>query len=92
MAKVHILKTLPDVLRATLRGDKTFEFRRDDRDYNVGDILILREWIPDRIVGGLGHWGELEVHVRVTYLLRGPAFEVPPGFVVMSVVRPGSPG
>ena len=40
---VHELKTDPDVFTESLRGDKPFEIRIDDRGIVPGDLLILRE-------------------------------------------------
>lgn len=44
--KMHELKILPEYFEKVLDGSKTFELRKDDRGFNVGDILILREYIP----------------------------------------------
>lgn len=42
--KAHNLKIKPCYFREVITGNKTFELRYDDRDYEVGDILILREY------------------------------------------------
>lgn len=39
----HELKTDPDVFADTLDKVKNFELRKDDRFFEVGDTLILRE-------------------------------------------------
>ena len=39
----HTLKTDPEVFQATYSGLKNFEVRMNDRDFKVGDILVLRE-------------------------------------------------
>lgn len=46
MAKWHRLKTWPPYFEATLRGDKGFELRFNDRGFKIGDYLILEEWDP----------------------------------------------
>jgi hypothetical protein len=42
----HELKTWPDSYAAVLTGEKTFEFRKDDRGFAVEDLLVLREYVP----------------------------------------------
>lgn len=42
--QVHQLKTWPMHFDNVIDGTKTFELRKDDRGFNKGDILILREW------------------------------------------------
>jgi len=43
---IHCLKTWPEHFELVLAGLKTFEVRRDDRGYRVGDLLCLQEWDP----------------------------------------------
>lgn len=45
--KTHTLKTLPVYFDAVERGDKTFELRNNDRDFQTGDTLILEEFDPN---------------------------------------------
>jgi hypothetical protein len=46
----HELKTLPAYFDRLEDGSKTFEVRRDDRGFQMGDELWLREYDPDRCV------------------------------------------
>lgn len=41
--KTHYLKTERIFFRATKRGDKLFELRCNDRDFEEGDIVVLNE-------------------------------------------------
>ena len=59
----HKLKILPKYFKAVKTGAKPFEFRFNDRDYKIGDVLILQEWDND------GYTGQ-EVKVYVTYVLN----------------------
>lgn len=44
----HKLKTWPSYFQRVWTGEKTFEVRLDDRGYQKGDGVVLREW--DRTV------------------------------------------
>lgn len=76
----HELKSWPAQFQMMWTGRKRAEFRRDDRHYEVGDRLDLREWDPD-----LGRYTGFRLTARVTHLVRGPELEVPLGFVVLSI-------
>lgn len=81
--KSHELKTWPEPFEAVRDGRKRHEFRKDDRGYEIGDELVLREWDPET----QEYTGERALCVEVTYLTRGPAFGIPEGYVVMSIAR-----
>ncbi len=49
MTQTHELKTWPEYFKSIVDGTKTFELRKDDRGFEVGDLLVLHEWKP---VGG----------------------------------------
>ncbi|EKS1846878.1 DUF3850 domain-containing protein [Cronobacter muytjensii] len=40
----HHLKILPEHFIPVLQGVKLAELRKNDRNYQVGDILVLCEW------------------------------------------------
>jgi len=40
----HYLKIEPKYFRAILNGDKNFEIRENDRDFQKGDIVTLKEY------------------------------------------------
>lgn len=46
---LHELKILPKYYDAVINGMKTFEIRKNDRNYSVGDTLRLREFDKDDI-------------------------------------------
>lgn len=63
MTKTHDLKIRPEYFAAVRDGTKTFELRKDDRGFNVGDILHLREYRHDEYTGR-------HLYTTVTYILR----------------------
>ena len=67
MAQIHDLKILPEYYAAVDKGVKTYELRFDDRNYAVGDMLILRESMPYREVAGL--LTDIGVSVSVLHIL-----------------------
>ena len=79
----HDLKCWPAPFQALYDELKTFEWRLNDRDYEVGDILLLREWDPNS--GDAGQYTGRELKRLVTYILRGGKFGMPKKYVVMSV-------
>lgn len=44
----HELKIWPEHFDNIVIGKKTFEIRKNDRDYKSGDTLILKRFNPDR--------------------------------------------
>ena len=47
----HELKILPKWFLDVARYQKNFEIRKADRDYKVGDVLLLREYDRGRYTG-----------------------------------------
>ncbi len=76
----HILKTWPEPFLALWIGDKRFEFRRDDRGFEVGDQLQLEEWDPMT-----KEYSGRFVTCNVTYIARGPAWGIPEGYAILSL-------
>lgn len=85
--KVHDLKSWPEHFRAVSDCSKTFEWRKDDRGFAVGDVLLLREWEPPRDSNEPGEGKYTSFHCRrvVTNILKGGQLGVPHGFVVMGL-------
>lgn len=74
--KIHELKTAPDVFDAVWCGLKTAEFRKNDRDFQVGDWLWLRDWD--------GTCYCASVAAEITHIVFGPNFGIPEGFAMLS--------
>ena len=61
----HELKCWPQYFESISEGIKTFEIRKDDRGYEVGDLLHLREYDNED-----GKYTGNEVWCAVTYIAR----------------------
>lgn len=83
----HELKTWDLYFARVLDGSKTFEARKNDRDYRDGDTLLLRETEPDS-----GEYTGREISKRVGFVLDGPEFGVMEGHVIMSLATPNDAG
>lgn len=90
--KTHELKCWPEFFHPLTTGAKRFEYRRDDRGFEVGDVLYLREFVPGTVPIIDGKLTTIEPRYTgatarrlVTYILRAPKAGVPDGFVVMSL-------
>ena len=75
--EVHRLKIMPEFYQAVIDGRKTFELRRNDRDFSIGDTLILCEW------NGEGFTGR-EWRCQVEYMLEGYA-GLQPGYAILGL-------
>ena len=77
--KKHILKTINPYFQDVWDNKKTFEIRLNDRDFKVGDELVLIEYDPitDSQSGR-------EIYTKVPYILKDKPF-VPDGYVCMSI-------
>ena len=47
----HRLKILPKYFEPVINGSKTFELRKNDRDFKIGDVLSLQECIDNAYTG-----------------------------------------
>ncbi|WP_028471320.1 DUF3850 domain-containing protein [Neptunomonas japonica] len=84
--KKHHLKTDPQIFQQNLAGLKPFEIRLNDRDFAVGDILVLQETTTTgfRIQEGapLEYTGS-ELVTEITSIVSG--YGLSDGWVVMGV-------
>ena len=75
--KHHYLKILPDYYDHVKSGDKTFEVRLNDRDYQVNDVLHLQEFMNGEYTGR-------ELVKVVSYILNNPKY-CKEDYVIMSI-------
>jgi len=77
---IHELKTCNEYFEEVFMGHKTFEIRKNDRDFKKGDTLILKEWDNFRET-----FTGRELARTVTYVFEGGSFGLEKGFVVMAI-------
>jgi hypothetical protein len=79
--RVHELKTWPDSFCAIWEYPyrKNFEIRKDDRGFLEGDLLILREFLPES-----NTYSGRVLKTTVAYIARG-VYGLPPGLCVMAL-------
>lgn len=65
----HDLKIAPAYFDAVADGSKPFEVRFNDRNYKVGDVLLLREYVEEQ-----GHYTGRTLERLVTYVLDNKNF------------------
>ena len=76
---VHELKILPEYFWAVNSGEKNFEIRKNDRNYQKHDILILKEWDGKEYTGR-------EVERSVGYVYHGDgSFGLAEGYCVLAL-------
>jgi len=81
----HSVKTWPKYFRAVSSGAKNFEVRRDDRRFQVGDILVLAEFNP-----ATGRFTGRELERTVSYKMRGGLFGIIKGYCVLGLCETDS--
>lgn len=84
---VHDLKVWPAYFEKIILNEKTFELRKDDCGFKVGDRLRLREWDP-RVGAQDGAYTGREVFRDVTYMLRGPSSYLAEGYCALGIRPP----
>lgn len=80
--KIHKLKTWPGHFSALKRGIKQFEIRKNDRDFQVEDELLLEEFQPCEKL-----YTNRILHRKVTYIVRSEEMGLEPGYVIMSIEK-----
>ena len=82
-ATTHELKTRPNFFEAVVSGKKTFEIRRNDRNFKVGDRILLKEYSNET-----GYTGKSAVF-DITYIMTDKEY-VKKGFAVLGI-KPHNP-
>jgi hypothetical protein len=82
---IHSLKCWPPYFDAIGDGRKTFEVRKLDRDFRVGDMLHLHEVTPPRMKPTSRH-----LLCFITCKMDGPQFGIRKGWTVLGLRLPAN--
>lgn len=77
----HELKILPEYFKAVRDYTKNFEIRKCDREYHIGDILILREWDGNKYTGE-------KVKREIEYIYKGDgSYGLAEGYCILGITE-----
>ena len=87
----HKLKTWPQYFKDIQEGKKTFELRKNDQNFKVGDKLQLLEYDPLVADKGNAYTGKKQ-KTRVIYLIDGDVddgfkFGLQNGYLIMGIEK-----
>lgn len=80
----HELKILPEYYEPVAIYQKQFEIRKNDRNYKVGDRLVLKEWDGEKFTGR-------EVVRYVNYILYDWQSGLKDGYCIMNLKSTSRP-
>lgn len=85
----HVLKTDPEVFEQSWKGNKHWEIRVNDRNYQIGDRVVLKEmkytnfemmWSGKPLI----YTGRVIIGT-ITYIMRGPQYGLSALWVIFSL-------
>lgn len=77
MVRIHALKIDPEYYTPVLREQKNFEIRKNDRNFKVGDLVLLEEWTKQ-----YGYHFSPSIKRQITYITN---YKQKPGYVVFGM-------
>lgn len=80
--KLHELKIKEEYFYAILRGEKTFELRKNDRDYQVGDLIHFMQ------TDGFEYFGHSKEIYQITYILKDvPEYGLDKDYCILGIKK-----
>jgi hypothetical protein len=77
----HYLKCETEYYQEVEKGLKTFELRKNDRDYKVHDMVHLRE-----VVNGI-ETGRVFDSMEIVYILHGGKYGLEDGYCILQLKK-----
>lgn len=78
MYRKHELKIQKRYFDEIINGNKSFEVRKNDRDFWIGDLVVLREWENNEYSGR-------EISAEIKHILDDSFIGLQPGYVVFQL-------
>ena len=79
---IHNLKIETRYWNRVKEGVKPWEIRLNDRDYQTGDIIVLREWNEAE-----KKYTEEYSQYEIKYLLHGSGYGLEEGYCIMTLEK-----
>ena len=79
---IHYLKCLPEFFERSKAGLKNYEIRLNDRNYQVGDIIVLQAFDTEK-----SEYLGSEIERRIDYVLKGGQFGISPDYVILELSK-----
>jgi hypothetical protein len=79
MTVTHLLKTWPPYFQEIIDGNKTFDIRKNDRNFKTGDLIVFEEFALGALYTGR------KITKRIGYILEGQ-WGLPKGICCLSLL------
>lgn len=79
---IHELKIWTEYFDAVVTGLKTFEIRKNDRNFKIGDVLKLNEYNPTK-----HKYTKVYVKKTISYILKSDL--IIPDYVILGLIDKG---
>lgn len=76
--QLHELKIYPKYFEEVLKENKNFEIRKNDRNFQLGDKILLREWDNIKYTGRT-------ISAEITYVLSDSFVGLTDGYVGLGI-------
>lgn len=76
--KLHELKIYPKYFEDILNGSKRFEIRKNDRNFQVGDKILLKEWDNIKYSGR-------SIYAEIIYITDDRFYGLKEGYLVLGI-------
>lgn len=78
----HELKSHKFFFKYFLTDIKCYEIRKKDRDYQIGDVLILKEYDPEKN----DYTGRMCTR-EIVYIITGQEHSIGEGLIMMTLIK-----